>query len=559
MTPLPSAPAGAPAAAGQGFARLYRAFLVARAGLGVALAGAQFSAFILGVDPGPGPLLLLLCLFYALLALGHAVLPALREGASRTALSRLSALRWWASTGVDLLVFPAMLILSGPLVPPVAALLVLPVMMSAVLATRRAGLAAAALATLGLLGSSLWLSLASAEWAPSMTQAGLAGLGYFVIAYLSSELAARLAGEQLAARGSLALARQQAALNQLVIDEMKEGVLVVDRELQVRAANPAALALLGELGPAPAAPFALSQQLAWQVLAQTAEAALAQPALDAPARDVVLSFARAPARTLRLRLRWMAARPSEEAEDLLVMLLEDRAKLLARARQEKLAAMGRMSAGIAHEIRNPLAAISQANALLSEDLARDVVGQRLTALVASNVLRLQRIVDEVMLLAAPADQQPVPMDATALVHEVVSDWQRTQGNASLQLVLPAGVLPVFFEPDHLRRVLLNLLDNAWRHAQEVAEPWVRLELMVLNAEHVQCQVLNPARPLSPEAEQHLFEPFYSSRSRGAGLGLYICRELCERYRARIDYQALSHSGQAAVGFLVTLRRARNLE
>jgi two-component system, NtrC family, sensor histidine kinase PilS len=547
------------AAASGDFVRLYRAFLVARAALGVALAGAQFSALGLGVEPGPRPLLLLLCVLYAVLALGHAVLPVLREGASRSALSRLSKPRWWASTGVDLLVFPAMLVLSGPLVPPVAALLVLPVMMSAVLATRRAGLAAAALATLGLLGSALWLSLASADWAPSMTQAGLAGMGYFVIAYLSAELAARLAGEQQAARGSMALARQQAALNQLVIDEMKEGVLVVDRQLQVRTANPAALALLGELAPAAAAPFALRKELAWRVLAETAEAALAQTVTEAPAREVVLNFARAPARTLRLRLRWMAGRPSEEAEDLLVMLLEDRAKLLARAREEKLAAMGRMSAGIAHEIRNPLAAISQANALLGEDLANDGVGQRLTNLVASNVLRLQRIVDEVMLLAAPADQQPVPMDATTLVQEVTSDWRRTQGSAQLQLVLPAAALLVYFEPDHLRRVLLNLLDNAWRHAQEVSEPWVRLELMVLDAEHLQCQVLNPARPISAEAERHLFEPFYSSRSRGSGMGLYICRELCERYRARIDYQAQSHGGQSVVGFLVTLRRARNSE
>jgi two-component system sensor histidine kinase PilS (NtrC family) len=228
---------------------------------------------------------------------------------------------------------------------------------------------------------------------------------------------------------------------------------------------------------------------------------------------------------------------------------------MARARQEKLAAMGRMSAGIAHEIRNPLAAISQANALLGEDLASDPSGARLTGMVASNVKRLQRIVDEVMLLAAPIDAQPPRMDLVAQIREVLDDWQRTQQGAVLQVQLPDGPLTVLFEPDHLRRVLVNLLDNAWRHAQADASPWVRLELLPLDDGKLQCRVLNPAAPLAADVERHLFEPFYSTRSRGSGLGLYICRELCERYGARIDYQALSHEGQSSVCFTVTLRRA----
>jgi len=541
-----------PEGADSAFQRLHRAFLLARCALALALAGSQLSVFLASSDPPQ--LMLLLCLVYACLSLGALLWPRLRHGASRRSLSTLSQPQWWGSTGVDLAVFTALLVLGGQAAPPVAALYVLPVMMSAVLAARRAGLAAAALATLGLLGSSLWINLVSGNWGPSVTQAGLAGIGYFAIALLTSELAARLEREQRAALGSMALARQQQALNQLVIDEMQEGVLVVDRQLRVQAANPAARGLLGELEQAAEAPFGLDAQIAWNALAQAAADAWDSGVQPEP-RDVVLGFARAPARTLRLRWRWMHARELEGGDDLLLLLLEDRAKLLARARQEKLAAMGRMSAGIAHEIRNPLAAISQANALLGEDLATDAGGQRLTSLVASNVRRLQRIVDEVMLLAVPVDQLPPQMDAVAGIAEVADDWQRTQGAAVLHRELPQAVLAVDFEPEHLRRVIINLLDNAWRHAQAAAQPWVRLELQVLDEQRLRCRVLNPAPPLPAEVERHLFEPFHSTRSRGSGLGLYICRELCERYGARIDYQAQQHEGEDCVVFTVTLRRA----
>lgn len=553
----PGVPAGR---AGPGdFRRLYRAFLGARVVLALALAGVQLSPWLGSIDATPSQGGTLgLCLAYLGLCLGQLLLPRFQQGASRQALSALSKPWWWASTGIDLAFFTALLVLGGQSAPPVAALYVLPVMMSAVLANRRAGLAAASLATLGLLGSSLWVNLVVADWAPSITQAGLAGIGYFAIAGLTSELSTRLAREELAARDSLALARQQAALNQLVIDEIQEGVLVIDRRLQVQAANPAARALLGELGPVAASSFGLAGERAWLSLALAAEEAWARRGEVAAPRDVVLGFVRAPARTLRLRLRWMQGDPSDASDDLLLMLIEDRAKLLARARQEKLAAMGRMSAGIAHEIRNPLAAISQANALLGEDLAHDPGGLRLTDLVASNVKRLQRIVDEVMLLAAPADQQIPQMDAAAGVREVLDDWQRTQGATALQRELPPaapGGLMVLFEPEHLRRVLVNLLDNGWRHAQTAAAPWVRLELQALDDQRLQCRVINPSPPLPAEIERHLFEPFHSTRSRSSGLGLYICRELCERYGARIDYQPLSIDGEAAVAFTIQLRRA----
>ncbi|MFO1250001.1 MAG: ATP-binding protein [Inhella sp.] len=527
------------------FARLYAAFLAARAALGVALLLVQASGWVLG---GQAPSeSLALCALYAGLTLVHALLPRLRRTSNRRSLAAMSSPRWWASIGVDLATFTALQALQGGTGLPVTALFFLPVMTAGVLSSRRAALASAAMATLGLLGGLLWADISGSELSPRFMQAGVAGSGYFVVALLTAELAARLAREQLSARGSEALARQQAALNQLVIDEMQEGVLVVDRRLQVRTANPAARKLLGQAEPVEPPPFALPDQTAWAGLVDTVELAFAGSP-GAELREVTLGFSAAPARTLRVRSRLTPSGEPEGGEDLCVLLLEDRATLMARMRQERMAAMGRMSAGIAHEIRNPLAAISQANALLAEDVP-DPGAQRLTDLVAANVARLKRIVDDVMVLAASPDMALVRLDAVASSREIAQDWSRTQGlfaGRALRLELPDETLPVRFDAEHWRRVLVNLLDNAWRHAQEAAQapdapadsPWIVMQVQA-EAGGALVRVFNPGPAIRPEIERHLFEPFYSSRSRGSGLGLYICRELCERYRARIDYRAMA--------------------
>jgi two-component system sensor histidine kinase PilS (NtrC family) len=238
-----------------------------------------------------------------------------------------------------------------------------------------------------------------------------------------------------------------------------------------------------------------------------------------------------------------------------VLLLEDVRTAQARLRQEKLAAMGRVSAGIAHEIRNPLSAIAQANALLLEDDLPEAQ-QRLARMVADNVERLKRIVDEVMEVAPGTPPMPSVIDATAEVAAAAAAWARTAkvevGPGSvLHLDLPAQPLQVVFDREHLRRVLINLLDNAKRHGSE-APGAVGVRLAARDEGSVVLRVDSDGSPITQDVERHLFEPFFSTRSRGSGLGLYICRELCERYGASIEYR-LRPDGQRNL-FLVIMRR-----
>ncbi len=527
------------------FQRIFKLFVGARAGVGVALVAALAVGSVFGVGPALVPLLV--SIGYASLALILWLLPSLGGAASRLP-TRLSRTQWALTIGLDLLAFSSLHLLSAGQGFNFVALLVLPVLMAGVLMSRLLALATASAATLILLGSAWYGAVAGSDVTLPLAQAGFAGIGFFVVTLLAGELATWLAREELSARGSLELARQQAQLNRLVIEEMSDGVLVVDRRARVRAANPAARRLLASQGLGDAAPFQLQGFAPWAQLHEAVARAFEEGQWPEAVRTVALSFPDGASRTLHLRARFTRRRPgngsgaadsAQAAEEFCVLFVEDERSVQARSRQEKLAAMGRVSAGIAHEIRNPLAAIAQANALLQED-AVTPSQERLTRMVAENVDRLKRIVDDVMEVAPGAAPTPRVIDATAEVADGAAEWARTTqtkvgDSGRLWLVLPPEPLPIVFDPDHLRRVLVNLLDNAQRHAS-AAPGAIVLSLAREGHARVCVSVDSDGPPIAPDVERHLFEPFFSTRSRGTGLGLYICRELCERYGARIDYR-----------------------
>jgi two-component system sensor histidine kinase PilS (NtrC family) len=534
--------------------RIYRAFVAARAGVGLMLVVIQAITGLLVARPSALPLAV--CLAYAVQAVSVWVVPRLR-GASTRAPARLSRLQWLLTIGVDVVAFSALHLLDTNGSLNYTALLGLPVLMAGVLTPRPAAMATAAAVTLILLGDAGWSALSGGETTLLMTQAGLVGTGFFVIALLAGEMAGRLAREEMSARGSLELARQQAQLNRLVLEEMQDGVLVVDRRGRVRAANPAARLLLAAEGQCRPAPFQLQGIDAWIPLVNAVDRAFIDGHWPEAGRDVTLDFGPGAYRTLRVRVRFVRRRETETSEEFCVLLVEDLRHVHERLRQEKLAAMGRVSAGIAHEIRNPLAAIAQANALLAED-ASDPAQRRLMQMVADNVERLKRIVDDVMEVAPGTSAESKVIDATAAIGALCSEWAATDGlklgeHCMLRVDLPAQPVGVVFDPEHLRRVLVNLLDNARRHSSERPGA-IQVSLVPRSATEVVLRVASDSPPIAAEVEAHLFEPFFSTRSRGTGLGLYICRELCERYGASIAYRQRGDDAGHRNEFIVVMNR-----
>lgn len=534
------------------FRRLWHGFMTARVMIAAVLLLLQATIYFLG-QAVPG-WLVGLCALY----LGATL--AVRLLAKPQPPGQRFDPQWVSTIAVDVVAFSVLqfMLAGGITYTPLFAL---PVLLASVMGSAALALGSTAAVTLLLLADAWWQAALAqyADLAARFLQAALAGSGLFIVAFLTNQLASRLVREERASRRSRMEARVQTLVNELVIDSLTDGVLVIDSQNVVRAANPSARQMLGREQPARRAPFSLGDEAAWTPLSELARLSLTSG--HAQTTELSIAHAGLPRRRVHARTR-LTAPLHDQSSGLCVVFLQDLREMEARLRTEKLAAMGRMSTAVAHEIRNPLAAITQANALLGEDLSQPVHRQ-LTAMVQQNAQRLAQIVDDILDVArvepqgGGAQAARTPLDATTAA--ACEEWMRQNAcSHRVTLDLRAADQQVAFAPDHLRRVLVNLLDNALRYAGPGSDA-IQVGTEARAGGDLRLRVWSDGAPLEPAVQRHLFEPFFSSESRSSGLGLFICRELCERNGAAIGYERtrrLRPDGPAQGNeFFVSFRRA----
>ncbi|MGQ0656496.1 MAG: sensor histidine kinase [Chromatiales bacterium] len=434
----------------------------------------------------------------------------------------------YAQVLLDVAVISVLMHASGGVTSGLGMLLVVTIAGGSILAPGRHALTFAAIASIAVLGEQFYSVLTAPLPAINYTQAGLLGLTFFASALLAYIFARRL-------RESEALARQRAVaiaglerLNEHIVQRMRSGIIALDDGGQVRLMNASAARLMGT-----------NSRGEGRLLAEIA------PALSERYQSWRAS-GRNSARTVRgqgVEVTVAFSRLGEDARDGTLVFLEDDAMLRQRAQQMKLASLGRLAGSIAHEIRNPLGAISHAAQLLEESHRGDADERRFTEIIRDHSRRVNTIVENVMQLARRDVAVPESFELRPWLEEFVREVQArfdVKDSETVCAVVPED-LTVRMDRSQLQQVLWNLCENALRYSRD--NPLLELRAGV----HPEfgrpyLDVVDQGAGMSAEVEEHIFEPFFTTETGGTGLGLYIASELCEANQAVLRLESNTPRG-----------------
>lgn len=392
----------------------------------------------------------------------------------------------------------------------------------------------AATAAVAVLLQEALLSFTFARPTPHYMQAGLLGIGFFATALLAHGLARQVREiEALATRRGVDLANLE-RLNTHIVGRMQSGILVVDGSGVVRMANDAAHALLG-----------MVEGDVGRALAQLS------PELEA-LRTVWIRQGAAPGGPLRLARSdtevTVGITPvgPDNASDLL-FFLDDAGMVRQRAQALKLASLGRLTASIAHEVRNPLGAIHHAAQLLAESAAHDPQDARLTTIIREQSTRVNRIVENVLSIGRRQLPRAEHIELLPWLSRYRDEFCQRHHLPAEEFVVEtapasgAGPLEIRMDASQLHQILWNLTENALRHSR--GTPRVRLRIGVIEGLGRPClDVIDTGTGVAPGDVDSLFEPFFTREVSGTGLGLYLARELCEMNQAALSLHGTGPDG-----------------
>jgi len=413
-------------------------------------------------------------------------------------------------------------------------LLVIAIAAASLISQGRLALFYAALATISLLLEQSWRILTLDDGFERFSHVAMLSLSCFATAWLAHSLAQRTRqSEELASKRGIDL-ENQALVNQIIIRDMLDGVVIIDKDLKLRHHNAQAEALLdGLIGDVTASTLeGFSPEIA-VLFSQWVQARN-----DTRDPDVKVM---AGSKELRLRFQPTGVDRRQGA----IIYIEDWERVQSQARQLKLASMGRLTANVAHEIRNPLSAISHASQLLQEELGMGEMPRRLLQIINDNVVRLDQIVKDVLQLNQRDRVQREPIHLLDFLREFREQFCMVENIPLEDLVLDFNIddTCVLFDLRHLHQVLWNLCRNGWRHGHK-REASLRLRLeQSRRKEEIVIVVKDDGAGVPDEVRPHLFEPFFTTESGGTGLGLYIARELCEANGASLGYAGSDAGGQ----------------
>ncbi len=395
----------------------------------------------------------------------------------------------------------------------------------------------AALATLAILVEQFFSQVGGFSDAGSYSAAGVLSAIIFAVSMSARPLARRLQeSEELARQRGVDLANLS-ELNDYIVQHLRESIVVLDAGNHIRLINASAARLLG----APASSDGMDLHEVAPPLAEYVVAWRQKPQLKSHLEFTMITEDG----SARLAAHLALLGRNDERSGPVLVFLEDPGYMNARVQQSKLASLGRLSASIAHEIRNPVGAMSHAGQLLAESKSLSKDDIRLTEIIRSHAERVSHIIDNVLQLSRRESSHPERLELQPWLRDFAAEFTSTlelqEGELSLDDVPPG--LEVRMDPSHLRQVLWNLCDNAVKYASETGGIHVLLRAgRMQRSGQPYLEVLDHGHGVPKSNIDRIFEPFFTDRHGGTGLGLYISRELCELNRATLVYQPREGGG-----------------
>ncbi len=452
----------------------------------------------------------------------------------QTIARRIPSVTWQAmiQIGVDAVAMAMLIHSSGGISSGLGTLLVLPAGATATIVERRYALLATSVISLALLAETTISFLQGESVTSDFLITGLTGASLFAITLLAVPLARRL-------RESEALVKQREIdianlneLNQFIVQHLRESILVVDESDRVRLINETAARLLRGAPVLTGTPLTLvSPRLAFLLEAWRRQ--------TSDRRDTHGEAVGADGGTT-IRPHFVAL--SQTGTGPVLVFLEDTSVVAERAQQSKLAALGRLSASIAHEIRNPVGAMSHAGQLLRESPSLTPDDRHLTEIIEKNGVRVSQIIENVLQLSRRDSTRQERFEVVDWLGGFVREYAETQQIELARFQVDAPVtgraLDVEFDPSHLHQVLWNLCDNALRHGGADGDTAL-VELRagrIASTGRPYVEVADRGSGVDPAQAERIFEPFFTSGRGGTGLGLFISRELCQTNGALLVYE-----------------------
>jgi two-component system sensor histidine kinase PilS (NtrC family) len=437
------------------------------------------------------------------------------------------------NTGVDAAGISLILYASGGVASGLAILLVLPVGAMAVLAEHRDAFLIAAMATLGILVQQMFVYVAGVAPAGDFTTGGVIGVVLFAIALSAWPIANRLReSEALVRRQEIDLANL-AQLSQYIVQHLRESILVVDTEDRVRLINESAAQMLGDRSAYPGALLGEASPRLFYLLATWRQGGAA--GADSPPTFAAADGARV--------IQPHFAPLGDSAPAPILVFLEDTSLIAAKVQQSKLAALGRLSASIAHEIRNPVGAMSHAGQLLAESANLAGEDKRLTEIICSNAARVSDIINNVLRLSRREEARLERLSLGDWIADFRDEFCATMQCAPERFTIsgPEAPIEVRVDSSQLHQVLWNLCDNVLKHAPAAAPIEVRYGRISAGLRpYLEIADRGPGVPA--ELIERIFEPFFSSAHGGTGLGLFLARELAQTNGATLLYEPRAGGG-----------------